>query len=248
VSQTAVSRLERGRLGGTAVGTVARVVAELGAELEVRVRWHGEELDRLLDAAHAAMVERLIEMLVPLGWQCAAEVTFLIGGERGSVDVLAWHERSGRLLVVETKSVVPDLQQMLSAFDRKVRLGPTIAARRGWQVSGVAKAIVLAGTATNRRRAQRFSATLRTVLPSDGGTMRRWLSDPVGPCPAALWFLSDSRVMTTIRRRRIRPTEQSRARPGAGSVSSVGAAVAATSRVPSVGLAERQPRYQSPGD
>lgn len=187
------------------------MVAELGAELDVRVRWRGEELDRLLDAAHAAMVERLIEMLVSLGWQCAAEVTFLIGGERGLVDVLAWHERSGRLLVVETKSVVPDLQQMPSAFDRKVRLGPTIAARRGWQVSGVAKALVLAGTATNRRRAERFSATLRTVLPSDGRTMRRWLSDPVGPCPAALWFLSDSRVMTTIRRRRVRPAPDSQA-------------------------------------
>jgi hypothetical protein len=101
--------MERGLLVGASIGAVERVVVGLGAELDVRVRWHGEELDRLLDAAHAAMVERLIEILVPLGWQCAAEVTFVIGDERGSVDVLAWHERSCRLLVVETKSVVPDL-------------------------------------------------------------------------------------------------------------------------------------------
>jgi hypothetical protein len=234
VSQTAVSRLERGRLGETALRTVEHIVAGLGAELDFRVRWRGEELDRLLDATHAAMVERLVEILVPLGWRCAAEATFLIGGERGSIDVLAWHERSGRLLVVETKSVVPDLQQMLSAFDRKVRLAPTIAARRGWHTNGVARAIVLAGTATNRRRAERFAATLRTVLPSDTATMLRWLADPVSPCPAALWFLSDSRVMTTIRRRRVRPARKPDGRPDAAGGLSVGTGTVAAWQAPIV--------------
>jgi transcriptional regulator with XRE-family HTH domain len=212
VSQSAVSRLERGLLAGTTVDGLERVVSGLGAELEVRIRWRGEELDRLLDAVHAAMVERLIEILVPLGWQCAAEVTFMVAGERGSVDVLAWHEPSGRLLLIETKSVVPDIQQMLGSFDRKVRLAPTIAAQRGWHGSGVARAIVMVDTATNRRRAGRFAATLRSTLPDDGPTIRRWLANPAGRSPAALWFLSDSRLMTTIRRRRVRPTRK----PGAG--------------------------------
>ena len=204
MSQSAVSRLERGCLSGGNLDALEGAVLALGAELDVRIRWRGEELDRLLDAVHAAMVERLIEILSPLGWHCEAEVTFMIRGERGSVDVLAWHRQTGRLLVAETKSVVPDMQQMLGAFDRKVRLGPAIAGQRGWQVTGVARALVLAGTATNRRRADRFEATLRSTLPTDARAMRRWLADPVGPCPAALWFLSDSRVMTTIRRRRVR--------------------------------------------
>jgi transcriptional regulator with XRE-family HTH domain len=207
LSQSAVSRIERGCLASATVDAVERVVTALGAELDVRIRWRGEELDRLLDAVHAAMVERLIEILDPLGWQCAAEVTFMVHGERGSVDLLAWHRQTGRLLVAETKSVVPDMQQMLGAFDRKVRLGPSIAAQRGWRVTGVARALVLAGTATNRRRADRFEATLRSALPADARAMRRWLADPVGPCPAALWFLSDDRVMTTIRRRRVRPKQ-----------------------------------------
>jgi transcriptional regulator with XRE-family HTH domain len=204
LSQSAVSRLERGQLAGATIDAVDRVVAGLGAELDVRIRWRGEELDRLLDAVHAAMVDRLIEILTPLGWQCAPEVTFMVAGERGSVDLMAWHEPSRRLLIVETKSVVPDMQQMLSAFDRKARLGSTIAARRGWPVSGVARAIVLAGTTANRRRVEAFSATLRSALPDDGRTMKLWLADPAGRCPAALWFLSDSRVLTTIRRRRVR--------------------------------------------
>lgn len=99
-------------VAGTALDAIERVVVGLGGELDVRVRWRGEELDRLLDAVHAALGERLVEILAGAGWQCAVEVTFWIRGEKGSVDLLAWHPTTGRLLVVETKSVVPDLQQM----------------------------------------------------------------------------------------------------------------------------------------
>jgi transcriptional regulator with XRE-family HTH domain len=204
MSQAAVSRLERGVVGGVAMDVLERVTGALGAELEVRVRWRGEELDRLLDAAHATIVDRLIEILSDLGWECAPEATFWIRGERGSIDLLAWHPPTGRLLVVEVKTVVPDIQQMLGSLDRKVRLAGSIAARRGWRAEGVARAVVLPATSTNRRRVERFGATMRAALPADGTAMRRWLADPVRPCPGALWFLSDSRVMTAVRRRRVR--------------------------------------------
>lgn len=219
--QAAVSRLERGVLGGTTFAVLERVAVGLGAELDVRVRWRGEELDRLLDGVHASVVERVVGILVPLGWRCASETTFLIRGERGSVDVLAWHPPTGRVLVIETKSVVPDMQQMLSSLDRKVRLAGVIAAGRGWRANGVARAIVLPGTATNRRRVERFGSTLRTVLPNDGPEMRRWLADPAGSCPAALWFLSDIQVMTASRRRRIRPRKNAVVRAGGAGYSSV---------------------------
>ena len=133
-------------VAGTALEAIDRVVVGLGGELDVRVCWRGEELHRLLDAVHAAIGERLVELLEAQGWRCVAEVTSWIRGEKGSIDLLAWHPATGRLLVVETKSVVPDLQQMLASLDRKVRLAPEIAARRGWRGTGVAKAIVLAGT------------------------------------------------------------------------------------------------------
>ena len=194
----------RGIAGGLSVENLEQVVRALGAELDVRVRWRGEELDRLLDATHAAMGEQLVRILSGLGWECAVEVTFAIRGEKGSVDVLAWHPPTGRLLVIENKSVVPDLQKMLSSLDRKVRLAREIAGQRGWRVTGVAKAIVLPGTAANRARAERFGATLKTVLPQDGRALRRWLAAPDGPNPAALWFITDTRVMTAIKRRRVR--------------------------------------------
>jgi hypothetical protein len=191
-------------IDGASFGDVQRMVVALGGELDVRVRWHGEDLDRLLDATHAAIGDALVRILTGVGWECAVEVTFAIRSEKGVVDLLAWHRPSGRLLVIENKSVVPDLQQMLGSLDRKVRLAREIAAGRGWHATGVARAIVLTGTAANRARAERFGATLKTVLPQDGRALRRWLADPSGPSPAALWFLSDSHVMTAVKRRRIR--------------------------------------------
>jgi hypothetical protein len=214
MSQAAVSRVERGVLAGASFGDVQEMVVALGGELDVRIRWRGEELDRLLDATHAAMGEGLVRILTGLGWECAAEVTFAIRGEQGTVDLLARHPPSGRLVIIENKSVVPDLQKMLSSLDRKFRLAREIAAQRGWRTTGVARAIVLTGTATNRRRAERFGATLKAVLPQDGREMLRWLAQPLGPNPAALWFLSDSYVMTSIKRRRVRPARI--ARPSGG--------------------------------
>lgn len=218
VSQTAVSRVERGVLAGVSVGAIERLVVALGGDLDVRVRWRGEELDRLLDATHAAIGETLIRILTDLGWECAAEVTFAVRGEHGTVDVLAWHAPSGRLLIIESKSVVPDLQQMLGSLDRKVRLAREIGAQRGWRATGVAKAIVLAGTMANRARVERFKATLKAVLPQDGRDLRRWLAQPEGSNPAALWFITDRRVTTAIKRRRVRP--RPKAAPKGGSAGS----------------------------
>jgi GNAT superfamily N-acetyltransferase len=198
--------VERGDLAGVSIGSLDGFVVALGGELDVRIRWHGEELDRLLDQTHAAIGEALVRILTGLGWVCAVEVTFWIRGERGTVDLLAWHPPSGRLLVIENKSVVPDLQSMLSSLHRKVRLAREIALQRGWRGTGIGSAIVLAATAANRARAEKFKATLETALPQDGRELRRWLSNPQGPTPAALWFLSDIRVTSAIKRRRIRTT------------------------------------------
>src|ERR1035437_11103808 len=60
MSQSAVSRVERGLVAGASFGDVGRMTAALGGELDVRIWWHGEELDRLLDATHAAIGEALV--------------------------------------------------------------------------------------------------------------------------------------------------------------------------------------------
>lgn len=49
VSRPVIGRIERGQGDGVTVRTLVRVAALLGATVSVRVLWHGEGLDRLLE-------------------------------------------------------------------------------------------------------------------------------------------------------------------------------------------------------
>jgi len=181
VSRDKVSRIERGLIAGLSVGDVTRAAEALGATLEIRLRWHGELLDRLLDEAHAQLVEAIVALLRAAGWEVAVEVSFSFWGERGSIDVLAYHHATGIVLVVEVKSIVPDSQAMLHAFDRKTRLARQIAEERGWHVRGVARLLVIGASSTSRRRVARLAATYDVAFPQRGPDVRTWLRRPSGP-------------------------------------------------------------------
>jgi hypothetical protein len=72
-----------------------RFAARSARILDVRVRWRGEGLDRLLDEGHATVVDRLVALLESLGWQTWLEVTFNDYGDRGSIDVSGGIARRG---------------------------------------------------------------------------------------------------------------------------------------------------------
>lgn len=188
VSQSLIARVELGGADRVTPAVLRRICDAHGARLTIRVDWHGEALDRLLDADHASLVERVVRELQANGWRCLVEVTFAIGRERGSIDVLALHEATGTLLVVEVKSVIPDIQATLAALDRKVRLGPAIARDRGWRSERVATILVAAEGRTNRRRVQAVGATFATHLPARSAEARRFVERPSGTIHG-LWFL-----------------------------------------------------------
>jgi hypothetical protein len=158
--------------------------------VDVRLLWHGEGLDRLLDSRHAGLVERVLWLLTRAGWVTAAETSFNVRGERGSIDVLAFHPLTGSLLVVEVKSVVPDLQAMLGSLDRKGRVARDVALARGWRVRTVTRVLVLPDDRTARRRVEAHAATFRSTLPARTIEVRRWIREPQGTCDGVL-FLSD---------------------------------------------------------
>jgi hypothetical protein len=68
------------------------------------------------------------------GWSIAPEVSFSIWGERGLIDILAWHAPTRSLLVIELKTAIVDVSGLVGTVDRKRRLAPEIARSRGWQV------------------------------------------------------------------------------------------------------------------
>jgi len=191
VSRSVIGRIERGHADRATVHTLVQVASELGGRVDVRLLWQGEGLDRLLDARHAGLVERVVALLASEEWVVATEASFNIRGERGSIDILAFHPAGGSLLVVEVKSVVPDLQAMLAGLDRKGRVARDIARERGWNVATVTRLLVLPDDRTARRRVESHAATFRSTLPARTVEIRRWLRTPVGSMHGVL-FVSNA--------------------------------------------------------
>jgi transcriptional regulator with XRE-family HTH domain len=205
VSRSRVGRIERAEAAGLSLQTVERVAAALGARAELRLRWRGEGLDRLLDEGHATLVERTVHALVATGWEVAVEVSFSRFGERGSIDVLAYRPERRALAVIEVKSIVPDLQAMLGSLDRKARLAPIVARERGWRADVVGRILIIWDTRTSRRRVASHAATLAAALPAGTRGVRRWLDDPRAPRFGGIWFVADVRGADSmgVRSRRI---------------------------------------------
>ncbi len=209
VSRWIVMRIEAGRLGTMSLATLRGVAAALDARVDPLVRWHGGDLPRLLGTRHAAMHEAMARWFASLpDWVAEPEVSFSIYGERGVIDVLAWHPVRRILLVIELKTEIVDINEMLGTLDRKRRLAASIARDRGWVPASVATWLVVADSRTNRRHVAAHAAVLRAKLPTDGRGMRAWLRDPLGSV-ASLSFLPSVRGAhlgsDTAPVRRVRP-------------------------------------------
>lgn len=201
-SQSVYSRAGRGELTGMTIGTLDRIAASIGATLVVDVRYQGGLGDRLVDAAHAALVEVVVAVLRGSGWQVDLEFTFNLFGDRGSVDVLAWHAQHRTLLIVEVKSRFTDLQAMLLSLARKLRVVPGAArTERGWDAVNVARVVVTYGTAENRAVVARHASMFEASLPARATEIRSWLRDPNGPL-SGVWLMSQDVVLFPGRQRR----------------------------------------------
>jgi transcriptional regulator with XRE-family HTH domain len=124
LSRSLIASIDRGEIEGVTVGALVRAARALGADVDIRLRWRGEQLDRLIDEAHAAIVEATVVLLKRHGWIVEVEVSFAIWGERGSIDVLAFHPEFGALLVIEVKASVPDSQATIPRPRSEDTAGP----------------------------------------------------------------------------------------------------------------------------
>jgi transcriptional regulator with XRE-family HTH domain len=207
VSDSLISRLERGRIDNVPIETVRRVLATLDIRLDLVPRWRGGDLDRLLNARHSALHEEVARWLADRypDWIAAPEVSFSIAGERGVIDMLAWHPARRALLVIELKTEIVDVNELLGIHDRKRRLARRIGRDRAWPAEIVGSALVVVASRTNRRRIDAHQAALRNSLPDDGRRLRAWLADPSGGCDAQLlWAPAASSSVRRVVARRAR--------------------------------------------
>jgi transcriptional regulator with XRE-family HTH domain len=191
VSASTVCRLERGHLESLSVATVRRVASVLDVRVDMVGRSRGGELDRLVNSRHSALHESVARHFESLReWVVRPEATFSVYGERGAIDLLCWHEARRALLVVELKTEIVDINELLGTLDRKRRLAPAAAREFGWTPASVSVWVIVSGSRTNRRRILVHRAMLANALPDDSSTVKRWLASPAGPLAAlSTWSL-----------------------------------------------------------
>lgn len=197
LSSSAIGRIEHGTIKRMAWGDLEAVAEALDAQLGLDFRWRGGDLDRLLDAAHAAIVESLVRVYREAGWEVIVEATFSEFGERGSIDVLAWHGPTGHVAVNEVKATIADAGRTVMGVDRKGRLAPIVARKLGWTCRGVSRFLVVADGATARRRLAEHAAIFRTSFPLGTRDSRAWIGKPTARPVAGLIFLSYPRRVGT---------------------------------------------------
>jgi transcriptional regulator with XRE-family HTH domain len=188
LSRDPVCRAERDELSGMTIGTLSRLTDALSAMLVIEIRWQGAALDRLVDREHAHVQEAAARRLASRGWSVHAEVSFNHYGDRGSCDLVAWDAGTRTLVVMEVKSELGNLQDLLHRLDVKVRLGAFLARQLGWPVpKTVVRGLVLAEDRTARRTIARHDA-LFSGFGIRGRAALAWLRSPSATATGLLWF------------------------------------------------------------
>lgn len=189
LSRPTISRLERGLVDGMTVGSLRAISRALQMPSIVSLGWRSPQIDRLRDRLHAAMVEEVASTLGAAGWETTPEYSFNHYGERGSTDILAWQTASRALLIIEVKTRLWDIQDLLTAMDRKRRLLPGLVGREfGWKAGAVGVVLVLPEISTHRHVVDRHAATFKAALPRRQREVRGWLEHPVGSLRGILFL------------------------------------------------------------
>ena len=190
VARSVISELEAGRVASHTLESLNRAAAAVGASVRVELVVSGGTVHLLFDADCAALQALWKQVLERTGWLVDAEVTFNHYGERGSIDLLAWHPATRTLLVVEIKTSIVDIQDLLSGIDRKARVAGTLASDRSRQPAMVVPMILVAESSTARRRLVEH-ATLFSRFHLRGRAATAWLKNPAAlSAPRGLLLLS----------------------------------------------------------
>jgi hypothetical protein len=178
-------------MDAVALGKLRSVAKIFEVRLVLEARWRGAELDRFVGSRHASMSEAVTRLLVDAGWEVRPEVSFNHFGERGVVDLVAWHPGTRTVLLIELKTELADINSLLGTTDRRRRLAQVIVGQFRWNPVRVAQWVVVAESRTNRRRLAEHRTLLRLAFPADGRSLAGWLAKP-DSAVSALWFLPDS--------------------------------------------------------
>lgn len=113
------------------------------------------------------------------------EYTFNHYGDRGSVDIVGWHRSAGALLIVEVKTRLVDVQDLLRSMDIKRRIVPSLLERElRWKARRLGRIALIEESGANRRAVERHRDTFAAAFPQRSVEARRWIRAPDGDLAA----------------------------------------------------------------
>jgi transcriptional regulator with XRE-family HTH domain len=183
ISQSELSRRERGSLENCSVAEVERWAVALGAHVSIDVRVDGER--PLVDARHARLQDWLAGLLRQHGWTVLVEHSFNHYGDRGRIDVLAYHPIHRALAVIEIKTRVEDVGDILGRLDVKRRVAPLLAREQKWNATAIVPMLLILEHRTNRRRVADHG-TVFAGFTLRGRAARAWLRRPGAAAPSGV--------------------------------------------------------------
>ncbi|HEX9044732.1 MAG TPA: helix-turn-helix transcriptional regulator [Candidatus Limnocylindrales bacterium] len=183
ISQSYVSRMERGHGTAASVTTWASVGEAVGLRLAAFFE-DAPGATRPRDYEHLKRQELVIRTAKPGGWLAMPEMPVDPNAVRSrSVDVAL--RRIDEIAVIEVWDLLDDVGAALRGLDAKV--AAVARAHPGATVRGV---IILRRTTRNRQLVREFSALFAAKLPADAGSVLRAFTDPRTCLPRAdalLW-------------------------------------------------------------
>jgi Holliday junction resolvase-like predicted endonuclease len=139
-----------------------RHASALDLRMDLRLVGRTGQLVRLADEEHAAIAEAIADWLRRSGFGVEAEASFSEWGERGRIDLLAYDPHTGTVVIVEVKTLLLDLQELLGSMDVRERLVAVIARRRGWRMERRVTMLAVAASAANRMVVRSHPALFQT--------------------------------------------------------------------------------------
>jgi transcriptional regulator with XRE-family HTH domain len=109
VSQSWVCEVERGRAADVTLSMADRLLAAMGAELNLHAAAPFLAESRQRDPAHSQCAAHVARRLEAAGWRVATEVEIGSNRSKGWVDILAWHPITRAVLMIEVNTEMRDL-------------------------------------------------------------------------------------------------------------------------------------------
>jgi transcriptional regulator with XRE-family HTH domain len=171
VSRAYIATIESGR-ANPSLRLVERISEALGLDVDLVARPPivlGGTNQR--DFVHARCSGHVDRRLRGAGWSTAREVEVVQARSHGWIDVLAYDNRAGRLLVIEVKTRLDDIGAVERQLGWYERSAFDVAHRIGWQPRRVAAWLLLLASAEVEAALRANREVLSRSFPTRASTM-----------------------------------------------------------------------------